>query len=282
MNIEIIQVPYDSGHFCERTGRGPDYFVENGIAKLLQNDGHHVIVHRIESKSTFPTEITTAFELNQTLAEHIRSLSKNRFPLVLSGNCNSCAGTLSGISLDQIGIIWFDAHGDFNTPDTSITGFLDGMGLAMATGRCWGSLLRQIPGYKAVPDSNVIHVGALDLDPEEKRMFEKAGIPLITNTSNDEGNFIGLFKNALKHLQRHVKSIYLHIDMDVLDMAPAKANHLALPGGLRVETVMDCLEIVKENFDIRACGIASVDPAFDKNKIVLKAGLGLIRTLFEK
>lgn len=281
MHIELIQVPYDSGHFHERTGCGPDYFVDNGIVQLLQNDGHQVNVHRIESQARFHTEVGTAFELNRLLAEHIRSLPDNNFPLVFSGNCNNCIGTLSGIDLNEIGIIWFDAHGDYNTPDTTITGFLDGMGLAMATGRCWKTLLQQIPGYKPIPENNVIHVGSLDLDLEEKRLFEKAGIPLITYNSNNESAFITLFKDALNNLSSHVKNVYIHIDMDVLETGSAKANHLALPGGLRVETVINCLEIIKENFEIYACGIASLDPDFDKDKTVLNAGISLIKSIFE-
>lgn len=281
MNIGIFQVPYDSGHFCERTGCGPDYFLENGIIKVLQDDGHHVHIHRIESKATLNTEVGTTFELNYTLAEHIQSLPDNCFPLIFSGNCNSCVGALSGVSLDEIGIIWFDAHGDYNTPDTTISGFLDGMGLAMATGQCWKTLLQQIPGYKPVSENNVVHVGSLDLDFEEKRMLEKAGIPIIINNSKDETAFITLFKDALHNLGRHVKNVYIHIDMDVLETGLAKANHLALPGGLRVETVINCLTIIKENFKLSACCIASVDPAFDKDKIVLNAGIRIIKTIFE-
>lgn len=281
MDIEIIQVPYDSGHFCERTGCGPDYLLKNGIIELLQEEGHHLNVHRIESKTTFTTEIGTAFELNRILAEHIRSLPDNYFPLVFSGNCNSCVGTLSGLSSDEIGIIWFDAHGDYNTPDTTISGFLDGMGLAMATGRCWKAFLHQIPGYKPVPESNVIHVGSLDLDLEEKRMFEEAGIPVITNNLKDENALLTLFKDALNNLRRNVKKVYVHIDMDVLETGQAKANHLTLPGGLRVETVIKCLGIIKEKFEICACVIASLDPVFDKDRIVLNAGMRIIKTIFE-
>jgi arginase len=281
MDIEIIQIPYDSGHFCKRTGCGPDYFIKNGIIKVLQDDGHKANIHRIEAKATFNTEVGTTFELNRTLAETIKSLPKHCFPLVFSGNCNSCVGPISGLGLDKIGIIWFDAHGDYNTPDTTISGFLDGMGLAMATGQCWKTLLQQISGYKPVPEKNVIHVGSLDLDSAEQRMFEKAGIPVITDRQKDENTFITDFNEALDNLCRDIKNVYVHIDMDVLEMGQAKANHLALPGGLNVETVADCLRMIKEKFKISACGIASADPLFDKREIMLNAGIRIIKTILE-
>lgn len=281
MNIELIQVPFDSGYLCVRTGCGPDYFLNNGITKILQNKGHYTNVHRIESKISFNAEIRTAFELNRFLAQHIRTLSDGCLPIVISGNCNSCVGTLAGINSNDVGIIWFGAHGDFNTPDTTISGFLDGMGLAMAIGKCWKSLLHTIPGYKPVPESNVIHVGSLDLDDEEKRMFEQAGIPLITTESRDESAFISSFRKALVNLAKQVKRIYVHIDMDVLEAGQAKANHLAISGGLRIETVVDCIKLIKDNFTICACGIASIDPDFDQDNIVLNAGFRLIEAILE-
>jgi arginase len=282
MNIELIQVPYDSGHYCQRTGCGPDYFIHNGLAAILQKDGHQVNVHRIESKSAFLMEIGTAFELNRLLAEHIHSCPDNPFPLILSGNCNSCVGALAGLGLDPVGIIWFDAHGDYNTPETTLSGFLDGMGLAMATGRCWQSLLQQqIPGYKPVPEGSVIHVGALDLDLAEKNGFEKAGIPVVTNIASDKSAFISHFKQSLNNLANRVQAVYIHIDMDVLETGEAKANHLAVSGGLNAETVTNCLEMIKEKFAIAGCGIASLDPAFDKAQIVLNDGMRLIKTLFK-
>jgi len=281
MNIELIQVPYDSGYLCVRTGCGPDYFLDNGLAKLLQDKGHYTNVHRTESKTLFNAEIKTAFELNRLLAEHIRTLSDGCFPIVISGNCNSCVGALAGINENDVGIIWFDAHGDFNTPDTTLSGFLDGMGLAMATGKCWRSLLYTIPGYKPVHERSVIHVGALDLDDEEKRLLKQAGIPLITKDLRDESAFISSFRNALIHLTKQVKKIYIHIDMDVLETGQAKANHLAISGGLSIEAIVNCIKLIKENFKICGCGIASFDPAFDQDKFVMNAGFSLIETILD-
>ena len=94
----------------------------------------------------FLSEIGTAFELNRLLSKEVKAaVGDGMFPMVLSGNCNSCLGTIAGINSGQLGVVWFDAHGEFNTPETTQSGFLDGMPLAMATGRCWKTILKTIP-----------------------------------------------------------------------------------------------------------------------------------------
>ncbi len=129
------------------------------IREELQADGHQVKITRIDAKSPFRTEIGTAFELNRLLSKEVKAaVGDGMFPMVLSGNCNSCLGTIAGINSSQQGVVWFDAHGEFNTPETTQSGFLDGMPLAMATGRCWKAILKTIPGFVPVKESNVISV----------------------------------------------------------------------------------------------------------------------------
>jgi arginase len=278
MNVQIIQVPYDSGHKGVRTGRGPSRFIEHGINQILRDCGHGVNVCQIESTVSLPTEIGTGFELNRLLAESVRlAISNNRFPLVLAGNCNSCIGTIAGIDSSRLGIIWFDAHGDFNTPETTVTGFLDGMGLAMATGRCWQALLKTVPGFVPIPENHVVHVGSRDLDVEERKMLEQAGIPLVVPASKRETNILETLRTALTELKNHVDRVYLHIDMDVLHTEQGQPNHLAVPGGLPVEIVENAIGMVREYFSIEGCGISSYDPTHDKGDSVLNAGVRLIK-----
>ena len=112
-------------------------------------------------------------------------------------------------------------------------------------------------------------------------MFIQAGIPIITTDLENEGAFISAFKNNLMVLSQKVKAVYLHIDMDVLETGYAKANHLAVTGGLSIETVVKCLKLIKEKFKVSALGIASLDPAFDRDKIVLNAGFRIIEAVLE-
>lgn len=277
MNIQIIQVPYDSGHEGARTGKGPDHFIQNGIEQILQKNGHVVNVTRVESMIPFSTEIGTTFEVNRLLAERVRSaVCNNHLPLVLAGNCNSCVGTIAGIDSKRLGIIWFDAHGDFNTPETTVTGFLDGMGLAMAAGRCWRSLLRTIPGFNPVPESCIVHVGSRDLDMQERKMFKEANVPLVTTDPTGESDILSAFEAALVALKNRVDGVYLHIDMDVLETEQGKSNHLAVPGGLSSDVVEKAIRMIIKHFQLEGCEIASFDPEYDKDNSVLNDGFRLI------
>lgn len=279
MNIQLIEIPYDSGHKGIRTGRGPEHFLRHKIDEILREEGHLVDSYRIESKGSFTTEIGTAFELDRLLAEHVRSaIQSEMFPVVLAGNCNSCLGTLAGIGKDPLGIVWFDAHGDFNTPETTISGFLDGMALAMATGRCWQSLVNTISGFRPIPEANVLHIGARDLDPDEERLFQQSEIEMVMPRAV-EGNIYKATETALNRLRNKVERVYLHIDMDVLDTGDALPNHLAVPGGLPVEVMEEIIGAVKERFEVCAGAITSFDPDYDKDDKVLDAGIRIVKAL---
>ncbi len=274
MNIQIIQVPYDSGYKGIRTGRGPEYFLQHGLDQILRDCGHQVDSYRVESQAPLTTEIGTTFELNRLLAQQVNSAASRKiFPTVLAGNCNSCLGTLAGIDQNELGIVWFDAHGDFNTPETTLSGFFDGMGLAMATGRCWRPLLGTIPGLRPVPEANIVHIGARDLDLEEERLLQQSEIELIR-----PGETIHeAIDTAFDKLQDQVTRVYLHVDMDILDTGEALPSQLAVPGGLSIEFVEDIIEMAKERFEVCAGAITSFDPSYDKDDQVLSAGIRIAK-----
>ena len=215
MKIKIIQVPYDCGYKDRRQGLGPAHFCRQNLEKMLEADGHDVAVTQIDAESAFTLEVGTAFELNRILSAKVRAAVGNGFfPLVLSGNCNSCLGTIAGIGAEKPGIVWFDAHGEFNTPETTLSGFLDGMPLAMATGRCWKAVLTTIPGFSPVKEDNVVLVGARDLDAEEERLLEQSQVNLVRSDGAGEAEIRERLKEVLKNLQARVSGVYLHIDMD--------------------------------------------------------------------
>jgi arginase len=150
------------------------------------------------------------------------------------------------------------------------------MGLAMATGRCWGSLLETIPGFRPVAEANVIHIGARDLDPQEERLLQQSEIESFT-PGQEEGSFRKSVAAALNKLRDKVSRIYLHVDLDVLDTGEALPNHLAVPGGLSVEAVEEIIEMTRKRFEVCAGAITSFDPSYDKDDEVLNAGIRIIK-----
>jgi arginase len=280
MNIQIIQVPYDCGYKNVRQGRAPEYFLKNNLVQLIEAEGHHVEVSRIEAESEFTLEIGTAFELNRLLSQAVKSaIAGGRLPLVLAGNCNSCLGSIAGINSDRLGVVWFDAHGEFNTPETTLSGFLDGMPLAIATGRCWKAVAATIPGFAAVRESNVILAGARDLDEEEQRQLEQSEINLVRTPGRNDGEILQLIDAGLSSLQDRVSDIYLHIDMDAFEISEGWANHFGATGGLSVELIEAAIAAIKSRFKVISATIASFDPAGDTNGLFLEAGLRCIRQI---
>ncbi|MFQ5799168.1 MAG: arginase family protein [Bacteroidota bacterium] len=280
MKIQIIQVPYDSGQKGVRMGRGPEHFVQHHIDQTLQERGHEVDVESIEVKTPFPTENGTAFELNRLLAERVRStVNSRRFPIVLAGNCSSCMGTLAGLEPAQLGIVWFDAHGDYNTPETTVSGFLDGMALAMATGRCWTKLATTIPGFRPVQEANVVLVGVRDFDLEEQKLMERSKIALLHARAVKDKGIREALGPVLADLRAHVQNIYVHIDLDVLDPHKTPANNYSVPDGLMVEQVEDGVRMIAESFRIPAGAITAYNPAYDAEGNTLRAGVRLIEAL---
>lgn len=280
MKIQIIAIPYDCGYKDIRQGAGPEHFIRHNLDQLLETDGHQIKITRIEAKSTFTTEVGTAFELNRHSSDEVRvSIRDGFFPLVLSGNCNSCLGTIAGIGSGQLGVVWFDAHGEFNTPETTHSGFLDGMPLAMTTGRCWRTAVNTIPGFTPVPEHNVILIGAADLDQEEKRQLEQSEVHLVRTVQVDDAEIYQKIEAALANLQNRVTGIYLHIDMDAFRVDEGSANHYGAAGVLKPALVIEVIALVKKYFTVHGCGIASYDPVCDPKGKFLEAGMRSIRQI---
>jgi arginase len=171
MNAHILKVPYDSGHRCERMARGPGYLLSNHVLE-------GVPVEAIETTLMFATEIQTAFDLARQISTRVHALSEEgKQVVVFSGNCNSAVGTLSGLGSGNTGVLWFDAHGEFNTPETTRSGFLDGMPLSIATGRSWRTLAASVPYFEPVPDQNILLMGVRDTDPEEQAALDASASP---------------------------------------------------------------------------------------------------------
>lgn len=261
-------------------GGGPEHFVQKGVEQQLRDSGYEVDTVSIEAPGSFRAEIKTAFELNRLLAKRVGSAYEaGIFPLVLSGNCNSSLGAVAGIGPHQLGIVWFDSHGDFNTPETSESGFLDGMGLATAAGLCWRKMADSIPNFSPIPGSNILHVGGRDFDAEELTLFKRAGGTIVGADRIRQSSVSAALGPALEILRSRVSRLYLHFDLDVLDPELAPANEFAAPEGLTVAQVEEAIQMIGERFKICASGLASYDPQCDKGNEVLRAGVAIMKTV---
>ena len=281
MRIRILQVPYDSGQRALRMGRGPLHLVERGLADRLRDHGNDVDVELIETGETFPSEIKVTFDLQHRLADRVRAaVAAGRTPIVLSGNCNMSVGAMAGLDPRKTGLIWFDAHGEFNTPDTTVGGFLDGMGLAIGTGRCWREMAARVPGFHPIPDSNVVMVGGRDYDEQELRELQRTAITLVSPEFVTKWGTLGALMPTLSALHGRITDVYVHLDLDVLDPSEATANMWPAADGLTIAQVDQTLQLIRQQrFTVRGIGLGSFDPGADRDERALAAAFRFIDTL---
>jgi arginase len=277
-DIDVIVVPYDTGLRMERMGRGPGRVLERGLLEKLTADGHRVNVTTVETRCRFRVEAQVAVDLAELVAAAVADSSRRgALPLVLSGNCNSALGTLAALGRDT-GAVWFDAHGDFNTPDTSPSGYFDGMALAMATGRCWRTLAARVPGFTPTAERDVVLVGARDLDPGERDLLAGSQVAWVQADRLRAGDSAP-FEAALTALSSRVRRVYLHLDLDVHDPAEAPANTYGAADGLSRSQVLDAVHRIAARFTIAAAAVAAYDPAVDPEGRTADAAVELARAV---
>jgi arginase len=285
MSLQVLSVPYDSGHRGERMGRGPLHLLERGVLDVLRQVDPGIGLVPVASDAAFPTEIGTAFELHQRVAEVVAQAAREGDrALVLSGNCNSSLGTVAGLQLADpdtpVGVVWFDGHGDCNTPETFTGDFLDAMGLSTLTGRCWQALAATVPGFHAVPDERVILIGAHGADPGALGILADSRMRHIPPQKILTLGVAKALDPALAALAASgVARVYVHLDLDVLDAAYAPANGFAPAGGLLPDHVAACLDAIARRFTIAAAAVASYDPDYDRADRILSAALRFLALL---
>ena len=279
--VRTVCVSYDSGHRGLRMGAGPDHLMDNGLPEMLRSaERPSLSFAGVLPDVDPPAEVATAFELDRLVSEQVRkAVAESEFPLVLTGNCNTAVGTIAGLGGGNLGVVWFDAHADFNTPETTATGFTDGMGLAIAVGHCWKGMSGGVPGFTPVAEENVVLAGARAVEPSEKERLAASDVAVVgADRIGREG--LRALEAALDRLEGRVGKVYVHLDLDVLDPAKVgKANQFAPEGGLSAEDLEMALGMFRERFSVAAAGIASYDPAFDAGRRVLGAALSCARVL---
>ena len=252
-------------------GRGPGKLFDTGIVEALERSGAKVwIAEAALPPENFQSEIASAFALQAFVAERVADAKRRgSFPIVLSGNCNTAVGTVAGLTSvtgSAPAVVWLDAHADFNTPETTTSGFLDGMAVAMLTGRCWKSMTSTVPGFTPVNDSRIAMIGVRDIDPLEERSIEGSGVARFGVDFDD---------SDLDVLLHDAPQVYLHIDLDVFDVSEGRANGYALPGGLTRDRFMSLASHLRKNSSIGAMALTAYDPSCDPDNRIARLAIDI-------
>jgi arginase len=273
LRVALVVVPYHLGHEGIGMGAGPDALVEAGLADALESDGHEVELVRVGRDGRSTNEVAASFEVLRAVAERVgEAAATGAFPLALAGNCMTSIGVVAGLDRD-VGVVWLDAHADFNTPETTTSGFADGMGLSILTGTGWGAMRATVPGYRPVAEANVVLVGIRDVDPAEKERLERSPVAVI------EPRDVGAAGTAVDRLRARVSDVYFHLDLDALDPSEGRANAFAVDGGLSADDVELVVRRIAERLRIRAASVTAYDPAADARARIPPTALRLARSI---
>jgi arginase len=254
--LDIIAWPYHAGLQDVSMGLGASVLAADEEFRAgIEAAGCDTRVVRVPPVDETVPEVARIFELDRRLARCVAAArGRGAFPLVLGGNCVSCLGTTAGAGGDgDLGVVWLDAHADFDTPEDNLSGFTDVMGLAILTGGCWRALRETIPGFAAVDEQHVALVGTRDLEPYQRDRLERSRLLVAAGTDAAEPVL-----DALR-----VGSVYLHVDLDVLDTSVGCANSYAAPGGPDLEAVLATIGATFDRFEVAAAAMTAYDPRVD-------------------
>jgi arginase len=259
-------------------GAGPLRLIgDPALAEGLRAGGWDFATETIDAPDPEDPELVRIAEGDRRLARRVRSaVARGEFPLVLAGNCNSCLGTVSGLDpvAGNVGVVWFDAHADFDTPDRSL-GFFDAMGLAILTGNGWELLRSTIPGFVPVAEKDVVLVGVRDLEPHQRAPLRASRLRVLPGGSFAPQDLA----DALDELRLGVARVYLHVDLDALDTSEGRANPFASEGGLSLRQLESAIDLVFERLEVAAVAITAYDPGLDEDGRMARAGLQVITTV---
>ena len=240
----------------------------------------------VDDKLKYVREISHACE---QLAKEVEAiLEANELPLILGGDHSIAIGSFSGVVSHykkqdhKVGLIWFDAHADINTPGTTPSGNIHGMPLAVLLG--YGAPeLTNVGGFAPKLDPRLCaHVGARDIDPGEKEMIRKLGIRFFTMREIDERGMSACMDEAIAIASRGSAGYAVTFDIDVLDPGDAPGSGTLVRGGLTYREAHHAMEKIAEAGGMRSLEIVEINTALDVNNKTAELGVELILSALGK
>jgi arginase len=287
VRLSLIKMPYVGERNVPDTSRGPDYLEEGGLRKLLDQPGIETkpvvtaILTPEESKSygSWNHLALASGDLAQIVSQERKSGS---IPIGLLANCNGILGMLSGLQHSgpsskplRVGMVFIDAHGDFNTPETTLSGMLGGMPVAIAAGQCLTRMRMKAGLEPALPTRHIVEMCVRDTDPLEQELLDRSEIHQLT--TEDVRTRSENLRLEMKRLSESTDVIYVHVDMDGLDPREVPGHPLTVPGG---PTSLELAAALTEMFQyekVAAFGVASTPfDEHDKAGISRQAAYNLI------
>ena len=285
--VAVVGVPMDLGANRRGVDMGPSALRYARLLEQLEDLGYTV-----EDLGDVPVSLARASRRRGrglayleeiraaalVLKERLAALPEGVFPIVLGGDHSLSMGSVAGAARGRrVGVVWVDAHADFNTPETSPSGNVHGMPLAVLSGLGHPRLTEV---FRAVDPKDVVLVGVRSLDPGEKRLLKEAGVRVYTMHEVDRLGVARIAEEVLQHLQG--LPLHVSLDADVLDPTLAPGVGTPVPGGLTYREAHLLMEILAESGRVQSLDLVEVNPILDERNRTAEMLVGLALSLLGK
>lgn len=278
-SLQVIGVRYVGDRAAAGDERALDAYVAAGVYDAAGVDVAIAEPHFPEANRTADSEANLGL-INGRIADAVAAARRDdRALLMTGGNCTHITGILGGLQDAhgpelRVGLVWFDAHGDFNTPNTTITGSLGGMPVAVAAGLAFPRWREASHIVAPLPTDRIVMVDVRNLDPAEETLVRAVGIPVTAAAEGFPGDPLG---PAIDALAERCDALYLHIDADILDERYTPDHSTKEPNGPDMQQVLAAVERVMATGKVIAFAVVSVYAGGPHREIDVAGGIELIR-----
>ncbi len=294
--VQIISVPLDLGASRRGTDGGPSSMRIAGLGQHLKTLGYQVLVEKdipvpaMETRETSSHKARFKDEILQVcveLAEVTRhTLDQGQTPLVIGGDHSIAMGTIAGVSShftargEDLGLIWFDAHGDMNLPSTSPSGNIHGMPLAHLLGKGDADLAGIAGGGPAIKPQNVALIGIRDIDDGERRVIRESGIKTYTMRDIDEMGMSRVSKEALEWVNDGTAGFHVSFDVDGCDPSVIPGSGTLVPGGVNFREAHLLLENCADTNRMTSMEVVELNPFLDQANVSAERAVLFVKSAF--
>ncbi|MGW8194203.1 MAG: arginase [Desulforhopalus sp.] len=290
-NVRIIGVPMDLGQNHRGVDMGPSAVRYADLAGNLRKlgctvsdsgdiiiPGHYALSDTsLEKRLPFIRQgCRSAYDLGKM------AVASGEIPIFLGGDHSASIGTVGGVTHNsEVGLIWIDAHGDFNTPESSQSQNVHGMALAVLLGLGEEDLINiGRPGPKVKPE-NVALIGIREIDENEKALLRNSGCRIFTMRDIDENGIRDVLSRVLQGFS-HLKHIHVSLDLDVMDPLDAPGVGTPSQGGLTYREGQLIMEILADTDKLHSLDIMEINPILDIQNRTAQMAVNLVSSLFGK
>lgn len=288
--VSLIGVAIDLGAGTAGVSLGPEAIRYAGVEERLINIGYEVqdlgdiraVRPKVAtSEGTNLKNLDEVARVNTELCNAVDTvMSAGRFPIVLGGDHSIAIGTISGVMQHKknLGVIWFDAHGDINTDQTSPSGNIHGMPVSVLLGMGHPKLT-SIGGDVKLDAKNIVFIGSRDLDAGERRILKELGITVFTMHEIDRYGMPHVIEKAIEVASNGTDGIHVSFDVDCMDPVHAVGTGTRVPGGMTYRESHFALEMIAQSNKVVSAEFVEVNPIIDVKNQTAKNAVALIGSL---